>query len=296
MIKHGVQKMENESSAGDDVAEIVAKKEEPESIEKHEKMVVLNPNDYNSWNFLKSHCRDKFGRQMELTQKAIENDPKSYATWYHRYYFFKENRESWFNEHRLCNILLMLDSRNFHCWNYCLRNGFENKLDLHNFSSMHFKDFRDEYLFIDPSDEGVWRSFQKKYANCSMGRLVIDNKRRCIEIEFNKPFVGTMNINQKRHNVDSVRKRVVINEEHIEDIFINGIKMRIEEEFGDGTVEDVLKLDGNCIHALKYKLMYSKDKASVLNHLIKIDPLRRHYYRNLAEDEREYYILRQAAL
>ena len=162
-------------------------------------MVQINPDDYNSWNYLKRNLKS-VKRHLELTQLAIQLNPKSYAAWHHRFYIFKENYE-----HKLCNILLNLDKRNFHCWNYCLKNGFENKLDLHNPSSMHFKEFNKSYLFIDPTDEAVWRCYEKQYEKT----IAIENES--IKILFDSPFTGDIKLNNRNITVLNPTKCIKTN-------------------------------------------------------------------------------------
>jgi geranylgeranyl transferase type-2 subunit alpha len=60
--------------------------------------------------------------ELELTQSAIQMNPKSYWAWYHRRWILVHiatcTLKEWTRELALCNKLLDLDSRNFHCWDY----------------------------------------------------------------------------------------------------------------------------------------------------------------------------------
>lgn len=72
---------------------------------------------------------------------------------------------------KLCALLLRFVNGNFHCWNYCLGDGFEIKTDLHNPAFMHFKPFQDRWLFIDSDDEGVWRAYEKRRSQITRGHI-----------------------------------------------------------------------------------------------------------------------------
>lgn len=286
MIRHGVPK-ECTVSGDQDVEEIIRVSALPESVDKHEQMVLLNPDDYNSWNYLKEHAgtddRD-VERQMYLTQQAIQSNPKSYAAWHHRYFFFRMHKKKWFFEHKLCALLLSLDKRNSHCWNYCLRNNFNMKLDLHNYTSMHFGSFRDSFLFIDPSDEGVWRSFEKRHQS-SFGVLRVDATGA--EVLFNRPFNGRMLVNGKETLIGAFTKRVHLGRVCVNDMSFDGRRASLCADNALDVVEHVLRLDPCCIHALKYKLRWSKD-AETADRLKSLDPLRARYYDTLLHDTVTY--------
>ena len=69
-------------------------------------------------------------KELDLTEDIIRNkDPKCYAVWHHRRWVFKQWIECIFVMNRcpslldprelsLCEALLKLDQRNFHCWNH----------------------------------------------------------------------------------------------------------------------------------------------------------------------------------
>lgn len=240
MIKHGIPK---EYIDENPTEEIIKVRQMEDCLEKHEKMVLLNPDDYNSWNYLKRHFsifkEEGFVlKQMELTQRAIMENPKSYHSWFHRHLFFQHltngmddnsitNHEmNVKKEIGLCKMLLKFDPRNFHCWNYCKKNHFRIENNLHNFTSMHYSNFDESVLFLDPNDEGGWCTFEKvnysneassdvnEFTNCNgneytikiVGRMRIGKLNG--EITFEEPFKGTIKINGKEIETKQPTKRI----------------------------------------------------------------------------------------
>ncbi|ELA41632.1 uncharacterized protein VICG_01380 [Vittaforma corneae ATCC 50505] len=305
MIHHGVARKEssgeNLNSVSKEVEEIVAVRCMPNGIEKHEKMVLLNPDDYSSWNYLKavflgSNDKEEIKRQLDLTQEAIQINPKSYAAWFHRYLFFKKLKSNWFNEHKLCALLLKFDPRNFHCWNYCLKNEFEINADLHNPTSMHFKPFMENWLFIDPDDESVWRSYEKRRAQTMRGYLGIIRKyKNKIEVILENTFKGRMSINQKRVEIMYPVRRVVTDLiEEPEEILLNSECLKVEKEELPWIVDEVLRLSPECIHALKIKMQYTnqaEERQKISEILQGVDSMRKEYYKILENNTFITYII-----
>ena len=126
-----------------------------ENIELTSSLLRINPDFYSMWNYrrhmLIHHYQDKYGLQQELstieegrlskldttsntsdsdiikqiantefdlTKDAIMKNPKSYCAWYHRQWIVQRFQYSTDGELSLCNKLLSIDGRNFHCWNY----------------------------------------------------------------------------------------------------------------------------------------------------------------------------------
>lgn len=56
--------------------------------------------------------------ELRLTFDALQRNPKSYAAWYQRQWIIDLGLGNLPKELSLCDKLLELDERNFHCWNY----------------------------------------------------------------------------------------------------------------------------------------------------------------------------------
>ena len=102
------------------------------------KLLRANPDVYSLWNHrrecildkLKDTAADCDGRderakavtavELEVTQAAIEKNPKSYPAWHHRQWTVHRFAAcvDMKRELALCATLLDADERNFHCWNY----------------------------------------------------------------------------------------------------------------------------------------------------------------------------------
>lgn len=325
MIRHNTKKSQKVDSTNSQITSpLQSAYEMPDSYEKHCKIVLLNPDDYNSWNYLKNSLTDNnLKEQFKLTELAIQSNPKSYSSWFHRYFLFSLWKNEWFREHQLCNILLKIDSRNFHCWNYCLKNGFEIKGNLHNFTSMHYKPYIERNLFIDPSDEAVWNSFERRRDV----KGIIREYKGYKEIIFKEYFKGEIRIGNESKLIDFPIKRYVNysncsdgngsnisnrstgndsnringndisynNSSNISNrsneksncLYLNDWEMTVREENLPRVVNEILHLDPLCIYALKHKLNYStgKERREICIKLQEIDPIRKNYYEWLCINE-----------
>lgn len=110
MIRHGVS-TQNDVNTTNDVDEIAGIRSTPDNIEKRESMVLLNPDDYDSWNYLKrmylvtTYERDIEG-QLEFTRRGIQANPKCCAAWFHRFLFFNGLKSRRINAHQtLCTFI-----------------------------------------------------------------------------------------------------------------------------------------------------------------------------------------------
>ncbi|OQS03762.1 geranylgeranyl transferase type-2 subunit alpha [Thraustotheca clavata] len=92
-------------------------------------VVVLNPEFWIIWAFRRaiilhliqqdSSLKEELGNaECALTQEALMKNPKSYASWFQREWLMKQGLANLEKEIKLCDKLLNLDERNFHCWNY----------------------------------------------------------------------------------------------------------------------------------------------------------------------------------
>jgi len=109
-----------------------------ETLRLTEKLLAVNPDPIYLWNhrreLLLNPCLpttdETFLEQEQvLTQTALERNPKAYGAWFHRKWSIRHHLQKYVdnksNSNRLlqaelglCGELLMLDERNFHCWNY----------------------------------------------------------------------------------------------------------------------------------------------------------------------------------
>ena len=106
-----------------------------------EKMLTVNPDPSHLWNirreillYLIDNESTKFDVQPELslTAHCLQRNPKAYSAWFHRKWslgYMLSSRSGLAEEQNdqisvikseleLCAQFLMLDERNFHCWNY----------------------------------------------------------------------------------------------------------------------------------------------------------------------------------
>lgn len=110
-----------------------------EALKLTEKLLYVNPDPLYLWNNRREHLLKTFSASVPLTfweeeqiltQTALQRNPKAYGAWFHRkwalrHYLchgvrFEEELclELLKTELCLCKDFLMLDERNFHCWNY----------------------------------------------------------------------------------------------------------------------------------------------------------------------------------
>ncbi|PJF17876.1 Geranylgeranyl transferase type-2 subunit alpha [Paramicrosporidium saccamoebae] len=94
------------------------------------KLLLLNPDFMTAWNIrrralqvLLKDSADMVEAELRFSVEAIKANPKSYGAWFHRKWIIialksAEAPLEVAHELVLCNKLLELDSRNFHCWNY----------------------------------------------------------------------------------------------------------------------------------------------------------------------------------
>lgn len=126
--------------------------------------------------------------ELKLTFDALQRNPKSYAAWFHRQWAVDHGVGDLQKEIGLCNKLLELDERNFHCWNYrrhvCQRAGVTREQELEystikieqnfsNYSALHHRSISlpqplesdvifeeiqlvQQAVFTEPDDQSAW--------------------------------------------------------------------------------------------------------------------------------------------
>lgn len=115
-----------------------------ESFAQTEKFASLSPDFMTLWNYRREIFKHLWAEadtpaRMEMVKaelmmllKLVKRSPKSYTLWFHRQWTIEEGLaeeakvvEGWKSkilemELGLCSQMLVMDERNFHCWNYRL--------------------------------------------------------------------------------------------------------------------------------------------------------------------------------
>jgi geranylgeranyl transferase type-2 subunit alpha len=140
--------------------------------------------------------------ELKLTLDALQRNPKSYSAWFQRQWIIDRGLGDLQKEIGLCNKLLELDERNFHCWNYrrhvCNLAGVtqEDQLafatlkveqNFSNYSALHHRSISlqdplspdvvfdeiglvQQAVFTEPDDQSAW--FYYRWLLTSMLELV----------------------------------------------------------------------------------------------------------------------------
>lgn len=140
--------------------------------------------------------------ELKLTLDALQRNPKSYSAWFQRKWIIDRGLGDLKKEIGLCNKLLDLDERNFHCWNYrrhvCKLAGMteEDQLaftaqkieqNFSNYSALHHRTITlpdpltadvlfdeiglvQQAVFTEPDDQSAW--FYYRWLVTSMVELV----------------------------------------------------------------------------------------------------------------------------
>ncbi|KAI4293106.1 geranylgeranyl transferase type-2 subunit alpha [Pancytospora philotis] len=336
MIRHGVA----EGTAQEDreaVERFMQIERMEEGTARHEQMAVANPDDYRSWGVLKrSICGRKAGweehsRQLELAQNAIEVNPKSYYPWHHRLFVFgllrgagtdaKKLERLLAREKALCNVLLQMDPRNFHCWNYCLRMRLPMALDYSNSSSVNFSLSRHLYaaeetagpgitlesalrfVYTDPNDETAWRCLQRVVAGARKAPFYMRVYASAVEMIATAPL--NRRIALPAHAiVQRSEAEIVLDAASIESALPCDVRgdenghLVLERERCAAVyaaVDEILRMLPDCIFALKHRLQTTADRAErsgLIARLIELDPLRRAFYSSRMERYSEIYTIK----
>jgi geranylgeranyl transferase type-2 subunit alpha len=94
-----------------------------------EKLVQMNPEMYTVWNYRRAYLSpillrggaeavDASAHELAVTEQALMQNPKSYATFHHRKWVVSTGFCSLERELALVEVLLEADERNFHGWGY----------------------------------------------------------------------------------------------------------------------------------------------------------------------------------
>lgn len=148
-----------------------------------EEILKILPDDYYYWSILKKRLlnenfiKDRFieicKNQYELNNACIEENPKSYQTWYHREFIMKKLDAANLlddsirrDEEMIMMSILNYDDRNFHAYGYMRFLGIGRNLffflfkeNVHNYSALH------ELMQIYEKDLTSSKQLSKTYAN-----------------------------------------------------------------------------------------------------------------------------------
>ncbi|RKP08587.1 hypothetical protein THASP1DRAFT_15477, partial [Thamnocephalis sphaerospora] len=85
------------------------------------RLLSWNPDFYTMWNYRRLILQHRFRESGELrfVEEAVQKQPKSYWIWNHRGWTLETMPQpDWKRELKLVSMMLNLDSRNFHGWQY----------------------------------------------------------------------------------------------------------------------------------------------------------------------------------
>ncbi|TYZ61894.1 hypothetical protein PybrP1_006470 [[Pythium] brassicae (nom. inval.)] len=140
--------------------------------------------------------------ELKLTLDALQRNPKSYSAWFQRQWVIDRGLGDLQKEIGLCDKLLELDERNFHCWNYrrhvCKLAGVSREdalafstrkieQNFSNYSALHHRSISleeplsadvvfeeiglvQQAVFTEPDDQSAW--FYYRWLLTSMLELV----------------------------------------------------------------------------------------------------------------------------
>jgi len=96
------------------------------------KLLPINPDYYSLWNHRREVIQDTLlplntktcELELKLTEQCLRKNPKCYGAWFHRKWTLQQLSGSDIrmdllkNEIAMTSNFLLLDERNFHCWNF----------------------------------------------------------------------------------------------------------------------------------------------------------------------------------
>lgn len=301
MIKHGVQEEEKQHELEKRTAKYVAILNIPENtlneiFEKYSALAVENPDDVRAWNILKLFVLKYDGQiecvkdmkykkyidllrnqvidyeayvrtQDDLSFKGIQVNCKSYAVWNHRVFLNAHiNKE---RDIKLCEMLLKLDSRNFHCWNYCRKFGYDIKINVDNYSAIVHREklCPSKLIVLNSLNKAYWQLLEKKMFFDNF--LQMEVKGSCINIVFSTLFKGKLLVFGETHDVkeNTLFLKINVDEktnigERI-DLRLNETKFVCEKIKEPEIIGFILKNEPNNPHAKSLKKKMSTKKYFV---------------------------------
>lgn len=331
MIRHGVPSGQTPQDSRE-VEEFLLLSTMEDGMDKYSRMVLLVPDDYDSWDKIKHCClqqgisQQTVDEQLELTQKAIQRNPKSYPAWHHRAYFLRHSTRDLSRERRLCSVLLSMDPRNYHCWNHCRAFGIDFPVDFSNFTSILHGRFHStvENLFTDPSDEAAWRAFHSLLLFPRVSRFADHPSQLYLRVYpshtdfiFKEPFSGSICIHGQTISLPrpllfytlpiassiygahcvcsdepgSHSSSSSTTSDNTIILAVNECTVAVGRRGIPPEVTRILALDPDCLFALRMKLDFQEadGREETIDRLVRLDPIREDYYRQLVSDAHHIY-------
>ncbi|RMX68366.1 hypothetical protein KXD40_008696 [Peronospora effusa] len=175
---------------------------EPSALPLTSHLLLLNPEFHIIWSYRRqiiealakksknpvTEMQKMANIELKLTLDALQRNPKSYSTWFQRKWIIDRGLGDLKKEIGLCDKLLDLDERNFHCWTYrrhvCKMAGVSDEDQLafttqkieqnfSNYSALHYRSITllkpltadvlfdeiglvQQAVFTEPDDQSAW--------------------------------------------------------------------------------------------------------------------------------------------
>ncbi|CAI5714103.1 unnamed protein product [Hyaloperonospora brassicae] len=192
---------------------------EPSVLPLTSHLLLLNPEFHMLWSYRRevitalaqetdraaSKLRELADTELKMTLDALQRNPKSYSAWFQRKWIIDQGLGDLQKEIGLCDKLLDLDERNFHCWNYrrhvCEMAGVSKtdqlafttkkiEQNFSNYSALHHRsidlpepitadvlfseiELVQQAVFTEPDDQSAW--FYYRWLLTSMLDLTISS-------------------------------------------------------------------------------------------------------------------------
>jgi geranylgeranyl transferase type-2 subunit alpha len=318
MIVHNVERGQLAEDV-ETLAELEGILEEPDSVDKHKKLVRIAADDYNSWNILKKHLEadpGDFESQLEVTERALEAKTKSYQAWHHRKYMMRRCGELYRGDERagtlyekylkrddyLTSVLLKVDPRNFHCWNYRMELFGSKKgevdCDVYNYSYLHHSNSHDPLalVFADPENSAGWEYFYvcREADRLRSGAYIRAFSDR-IELRFKEAVCGrvTLKLDGREMVTDQdiptrFMRLPLFHSFATAEVETAGLRARLEQtterrEF----LDKILSHAPGSVGALSVLLDHTREcecRKSIVARLCRLDAVRSNFYNSLANE------------
>ncbi|KAJ3436399.1 geranylgeranyl transferase type-2 subunit alpha [Anaeramoeba flamelloides] len=289
-----------------------------DSLESVQKILLINPDVATFWAFIKEiyeHYEatspgiekliEIYKKDRAHVEKCMGIHPKSYYIWYHRRWTSERTPQmDWKKELKLCNYLLTLDKRNFHCWNY--RRFVVSQLKLSLKEELDFTTFKIEENF---SNYSAWHNrstivttFEKTEEQKEKQEK--EEKKKINDEEFTFKFQEEFEFVQNALYVDPEDQSTWIylqwlisqssNEGKLERI--NTTIQVVEEllgiepksKWGNLTLVFLLREKANKVDDEEKQSNLRNHAKEIINKLIKLDPRHTNFYNDFANSNKSF--------